>query len=58
MGDDGSDSLLQILEGILQKVCNVLLQELLVGRANRGLVRSIDGFLDLSGFDKVEHARE
>lgn len=57
-GDEGFDSLLQILERILQKVRHVLLQKFLVGRANRGLVRGIDRFLDLSGFDKIEHARE
>lgn len=50
--------LLQILEGILQKICDVFLQELLVGGSKRGLLWSIDWLLHLSGFDEVKHARK
>ena len=52
----GKDILLQILKRILQQVGDILLQELLVGSAGRGLIRRVDGFLDLARFNKVEHA--
>lgn len=50
------NSLLQVFESILQQIGNVLLQELLIGGTGRRLVRAIDGLLDFTSFDKVEHA--
>lgn len=42
----------------MEQVRNVFLQELLVGSACRCLIRGVDGFLDLAGFDEFEHARQ
>ena len=50
--------LLQVLESILQEICDVFLQELLVGGSKRGLLRGIDRLLQFSRFDEVKHARQ
>lgn len=42
----------------MEQVRDVFLQELLVGSSRRRLIRGVDGFLDLAGFDEFEHARQ
>lgn len=50
--------LLQVLECVLKKICDVFLEEIFVGCSCGCLVWCIDRFLDFAGFDEQEHARQ
>lgn len=48
--------LLEIIEGILQQIRKVLLQEVFVRGSNGGLFSGINGLLNLATLNEVEHA--
>lgn len=50
--------LLKVAESTMKQRSNIFLQEILIRRSHRRLFRRIDGLLNFTGLDEVEHAGE
>lgn len=48
--------LLEIIEGVLQQIRKIFLQEVFVRGSNGGLVSGVNGLLNLATLNELEHA--